>query len=64
MAPTEGRFAMPEWRWDCRHGTPWMDGRGKHCFRWWLQLLAWVQCQMRVVTPVLPLLVQWQYCHA
>jgi len=22
MAPTEGRFAMPERRWDCRHGTP------------------------------------------
>jgi len=22
MAPTEGRVAMPEWRWDCRHGTP------------------------------------------
>jgi len=21
MAPTEGRFAMPEWRWDCRRGT-------------------------------------------
>jgi len=22
MAPTEGRFAMPERRWDCRRGTP------------------------------------------
>jgi len=22
MAPTEGRFARPERRWDCRHGTP------------------------------------------
>jgi len=22
MAPTEGRFAMPERRWDCRHGIP------------------------------------------
>jgi len=22
MAPTDGRFARPEWRWDCRHGTP------------------------------------------
>jgi len=22
MAPTEGRFAMPERWWDCHHGTP------------------------------------------
>jgi len=22
MAPTEGRFAMPERRWGCRRGTP------------------------------------------
>jgi len=24
MAPTEGRFAMPErrWEWDCRRSTP------------------------------------------
>jgi len=22
MAPTEGRVAKPERRWDCRHGTP------------------------------------------
>jgi len=22
MAPTEGRFAMPERRWDCRRGIP------------------------------------------
>ena len=22
MAPTEGRFARPERRWDCRRGTP------------------------------------------
>jgi len=22
MAPTEGRFAMPAWRWGCRRGTP------------------------------------------
>jgi len=22
MAPTEGRFARPERRWDCRCGTP------------------------------------------
>jgi len=22
MAPTEGRFAMPERWWDCRQGTP------------------------------------------
>jgi len=21
MAPTEGRVAKPEWRWDCRSGT-------------------------------------------
>jgi len=23
MAPTEGRFAMPERWWDCRCSTPW-----------------------------------------
>jgi len=22
MAPTEGRFAKPERRWDCRRGSP------------------------------------------
>jgi len=22
MAPTEGRFTRPEWRWGCRRGTP------------------------------------------
>jgi len=22
MAPTEGRFTRPEWRWYCRRGTP------------------------------------------
>jgi len=22
MAPTECRFAIPEWRWDCRSSTP------------------------------------------
>jgi len=21
MAPTDGRVAKPEWRWDCRRGT-------------------------------------------
>jgi len=27
MAPTEGRVAKPERRWDCRRGTP--NGKGE-----------------------------------
>jgi len=40
MAPTEGRFAMPERRWDCRRGTP---GTGAACLTIWTQLVpSWM----------------------
>jgi len=52
MAPTEGRVAKPERRWDCRRGTPKTDKypRSTRAMDAWSVCYRWHSC-MQVLCP-------------
>jgi len=49
MAPTKGRVAMPERRWDCRHGTLCTEAISLRHIKWlWIEhnVLKTIHLQM------------------